>query len=73
MRIQALLTGAALSLTSITSSQAETAVKVAFLYDFSGLYADVGGPGGAVAARMAAEISAPERCQGRSCLGGPPE
>jgi branched-chain amino acid transport system substrate-binding protein len=55
MRIQALLTGAALFLTSITSSQAETAVKVAFLYDFSGLYADVGGPGGAVAARMAVE------------------
>jgi len=55
MRIQNFLIGAAILLVSITSLQAETAVKIGVLYDFSGLYADIGGQGAVAAAKMAVE------------------
>lgn len=50
--------GVAFSLAAFTSAQADDKiVKIGNLNDMSGLYADLGGPGSALAAQMAAEDS----------------
>ena len=55
MRIGTLFVAAAAVLTSVVVSHAGTAVKIGVLNDFSGLYADIGGPGTVVATKMAVE------------------
>ncbi len=55
MRIGTLFVAAAALLASMTASSAETAVKIGILNDRSGLYADLGGEGSVVAAKMAIE------------------
>jgi branched-chain amino acid transport system substrate-binding protein len=55
VRIETLFAAAAALLASITASQAETAVKIGVLNDRSSLYADLGGEGSVVAAKMAIE------------------
>jgi branched-chain amino acid transport system substrate-binding protein len=55
VRIGTLFVAAAALLASITASSAETAVKIGILNDRSGLYADLGGEGSVVAAKMAIE------------------
>jgi branched-chain amino acid transport system substrate-binding protein len=55
VRLQTLfITAAALAVSAITA-QAETSVKIGVLNDRSGLYADLGGEGSVVAAKMAIE------------------
>src|SRR6478735_15609 len=44
---------ASVGLTSGSASAAENAVKIGFVTDLSGLYADIDGPGGLEAIRMA--------------------
>ncbi len=55
MRFGTLFVAAAALLASVTASQAETPVKIGILNDRSGLYADLGGEGSVVAAKMAIE------------------
>ncbi len=55
MRIGTLFVAAAALLASMTASSAETPVKIGILNDRSGLYADLGGEGSVVAAKMAIE------------------
>jgi branched-chain amino acid transport system substrate-binding protein len=55
VRIATLFAAAAALLASLTASQAETAVKIGVLNDRSSLYADLGGEGSVVAAKMAIE------------------
>src|SRR5215469_5204137 len=55
VRIGTLFAAAAALLASLTASQAETAVKIGVLNDRSSLYADLGGEGSVVAAKMAVE------------------
>jgi branched-chain amino acid transport system substrate-binding protein len=55
VRIGTLFVAAAALLASMTASSAETAVKIGILNDRSGLYADLGGEGSVVAAKMAIE------------------
>jgi branched-chain amino acid transport system substrate-binding protein len=55
VRITPVFVAAAALLASVTASQAETAVKIGVLNDRSGLYADLGGEGSVVAAKMAIE------------------
>ena len=55
MRIGTLFVAAAALLASATASSAETPVKIGILNDRSGLYADLGGEGSVVAAKMAIE------------------
>jgi branched-chain amino acid transport system substrate-binding protein len=55
VRIETLFVAAAALLTSVVASQAETAVKIGVLNDRSSLYADLGGEGSVVAAKMAIE------------------
>ncbi|HEY7843104.1 MAG TPA: hypothetical protein VID30_05425 [Bradyrhizobium sp.] len=56
--IAALLLGTALSLSAASVASADDkVVKIGSLSDQSGLYADLGGPGSAVAAQMAVEDS----------------
>jgi branched-chain amino acid transport system substrate-binding protein len=55
VRIKTLFVAAAALLAAFTASQAETAVKIGVLNDRSSLYADLGGEGSVVAAKMAIE------------------
>jgi branched-chain amino acid transport system substrate-binding protein len=55
VRIETLFVAAAALLTSVVASHAETAVKIGVLNDRSSLYADLGGEGSVVAAKMAIE------------------
>jgi branched-chain amino acid transport system substrate-binding protein len=55
VRIGTLFVAAAALLASAAASQAETPVKIGVLNDRSGLYADLGGEGSVVAAKMAVE------------------
>ena len=55
MRIDGLIISAAIFLVSLVPSHAETTVKVGVLNDRSGVYADIGGEGSVVAAKMAME------------------
>ena len=55
MRIDGLIISAAIFLVSLVPSHAETTVKVGVLNDRSGVYADIGGEGSVVAAKMAIE------------------
>jgi branched-chain amino acid transport system substrate-binding protein len=55
VRIESLLVAAAALLASVAASQAETPVKIGVLNDRSSLYADLGGEGSVVAAKMAVE------------------
>jgi branched-chain amino acid transport system substrate-binding protein len=55
VRIETLFVAAAALLASVAASQAETAVKIGVLNDRSSLYADLGGEGSVVAAKMAIE------------------
>jgi branched-chain amino acid transport system substrate-binding protein len=55
MRIPNVFISVAIFLASFTSSHAEAVVKIGVIYDFSGPYADIGGQGAVVAARMAIE------------------
>ena len=55
MRIGTLFVAAAALLASAAASSAETPVKIGILNDRSGLYADLGGEGSVVAAKMAIE------------------
>jgi branched-chain amino acid transport system substrate-binding protein len=57
-RIPALLVGAALAFAADGGALAqEKSIKIGVLTDYSGLYADLGGPGSTVAAQMAIEDS----------------
>jgi branched-chain amino acid transport system substrate-binding protein len=55
MRIRRVLFSAAIFLASFTSLHAEAVVKIGVIYDFSGPYADIGGQGAFLAAKMAIE------------------
>jgi branched-chain amino acid transport system substrate-binding protein len=55
VRIATLFAATAALLAALTASQAETAVKIGVLNDRSSLYADLGGEGSAVAAKMAVD------------------
>jgi branched-chain amino acid transport system substrate-binding protein len=55
MKMKRLLISSAIFLASFTSSHAEAVAKVGVIYDFSGPYADIGGQGAVLAARMAIE------------------
>jgi branched-chain amino acid transport system substrate-binding protein len=54
MRFAASITFAAAALLA-TAAQAQTGVKIGVMSDMSGLYADLGGPGSVVAAKLAVE------------------
>ncbi len=55
MRFRTLLVAAAAFMAAAAPASAETTVKIGVLNDRSGLYADLGGEGSVVAAKMAAE------------------
>ena len=68
MRLQlALISALAIACTGATAQVSDDVVRIGVLNDQSGLYADLGGPGSVVAARMAVEDA------GGSVLGKPVE